>query len=174
MGRILTGDQVREFSRKLGEIHRQVGQAEYPFDPERALLAIQAISEGRFDLSGSMWAEFFGHLRILDSDFNEANFPLGVDPGDEVEEFDFGRDIMGHAALPQQEWASPWAIGRYIRAYPKAQKAHPLVGIGAQWVVRYGFIWFPIFNWNDDKPYVNLNNLDNKFNRNCRFLRKKC
>jgi len=44
----LTGDQCREFSRKLAEIGRQVGQTEYPYDPQRALKALQDLVEGKF------------------------------------------------------------------------------------------------------------------------------
>src|SRR3989338_5730312 len=48
MGYILTGDQMRTVYRKLGEIQRQLGQAEYPYDPERLILSLQGIVEGQF------------------------------------------------------------------------------------------------------------------------------
>ena len=51
MGFILTGDQWREFARKLGEIERQLGQNEYPFNPKDALRALQLIVEGRFSIA---------------------------------------------------------------------------------------------------------------------------
>jgi hypothetical protein len=60
MGHTLTGDQHREFSRKLAEICRQLGQAEYPYDPQRALKALQDVIEGRFVLSPSQ--RFVPHL----------------------------------------------------------------------------------------------------------------
>ena len=49
MGNILTGDQAKAVFRKLGELHRQLGQGEYPHDPERLLGALQALTEGRFE-----------------------------------------------------------------------------------------------------------------------------
>lgn len=52
MGYILTGDQQKTASRRIGEILRQFGQDEYPYDPERAFEALQAVSEGRFDAVG--------------------------------------------------------------------------------------------------------------------------
>ncbi|MDP1709501.1 MAG: hypothetical protein Q8L21_01285 [Candidatus Komeilibacteria bacterium] len=53
MGYILTGDQQKTVKRRLGEILRQFGQDEYPHNPERALDALQAFSEGRFEVMGS-------------------------------------------------------------------------------------------------------------------------
>ena len=50
MGQILTGDQAKTAFRKLGEIARQLGQDEYPHDPERLLGALQALTEGRFEV----------------------------------------------------------------------------------------------------------------------------
>ena len=52
MGNILTGDQAKAAFRKLGEIARQLGQDEYPYDPDRLLGALQAITEGRFETVG--------------------------------------------------------------------------------------------------------------------------
>ena len=40
MGNILTGDQAKAAFRKLGEIARQLGQDEYPYDPDRLLGAL--------------------------------------------------------------------------------------------------------------------------------------
>lgn len=48
MGYKLTGDQLKTALKRLGEIGRQFGQAEYPYDPERLLLALQDVIEGRF------------------------------------------------------------------------------------------------------------------------------
>lgn len=48
----LTGDQLRRGHKKLGELHRQLGQREYPFDPERLLAALDALVEGRFEAAG--------------------------------------------------------------------------------------------------------------------------
>ena len=51
MGYIPTGDQYRAVLRKLGDIGRQFGQAEYPFDLEHALRvldALQKFGEGKF------------------------------------------------------------------------------------------------------------------------------
>jgi len=52
MGYILTGDQQRTANKRIGEILRQFGQDEYPYDPERTLDALQAFHEGRFDAVG--------------------------------------------------------------------------------------------------------------------------
>ncbi len=49
MGYKLTGDQQRSASKRVGEILRQFGQDEYPYDPNRAVDALQAFSEGRFE-----------------------------------------------------------------------------------------------------------------------------
>ncbi len=49
MGYILTGDQQRRANKRLGEILRQFGQDEYPYDPERALDALQNFHEGRLE-----------------------------------------------------------------------------------------------------------------------------
>ena len=54
MGYQLTGDQHKEFSRKLAEIGRQVGQKEYPFDPNHALKALQDVVEGKFRVGGEI------------------------------------------------------------------------------------------------------------------------
>lgn len=124
------------------------------------------------------WQKFFGHLRVWDSDFNETHYPLGTDPGDEAEELGLDRLVSGHEAVAElfkrlkkkREGASLWAQGRYIKAHPEAQKKHPLLGIGAQWQGRFGDVWFPVFSWYGDKPSVNLNTLDNKYDTNYRFL----
>ena len=56
MGNILTGDQSAAAFRRLGEIQRQLGQnGGYPFDPERLLIALQAISDGRFEAVGGQF-----------------------------------------------------------------------------------------------------------------------
>lgn len=49
MGNDLSGDQCRTAFRRLGEIMRQLGQPEYPFDPAKALEAFQKAGEGLFD-----------------------------------------------------------------------------------------------------------------------------
>lgn len=48
MSHKLTGDQRREFMRKLAEIGQQVRQGEYPYDPHCALEALQDVVEGKF------------------------------------------------------------------------------------------------------------------------------
>jgi hypothetical protein len=49
MSYILTGDQLRSALRKLGDIERQLGQdSGYPHDPEKLLMALQAVGEGKF------------------------------------------------------------------------------------------------------------------------------
>lgn len=58
MGYTLTGDQQKTANRRIGEILRQFGQDEYPYDPERALDALQSFSEGRFESMGARkWRE---------------------------------------------------------------------------------------------------------------------
>ena len=55
MRHVLTGDQQREFSRKLGEIQRQLGLDEYPFDPVQSMEALQVLQniiEGRLNAVG--------------------------------------------------------------------------------------------------------------------------
>lgn len=52
MGYNLTGDQHKIVSKKLGEIQRQLGQEQYPFDPDNLIGALQAIVEGRFEAMG--------------------------------------------------------------------------------------------------------------------------
>ncbi|MFA6131964.1 MAG: hypothetical protein WC702_02775 [Patescibacteria group bacterium] len=42
---ILTGDQLRTALRRLSEIERQLGQAEYPHDPARLLEGLQKLVE---------------------------------------------------------------------------------------------------------------------------------
>jgi len=134
-------------------------------DPAR----VQVVSE---------WLEFFGHLRIWDSDFNENNYPLGEDPSDGAEEFSFNQVVSGHEVLAEfgcikRQGASLWAQGRYIKAHPEAQKEHPLLGIGAQWQDRHGYVYFPIFDWDDGRPNVSLCSLDDKYDPSCRFLLRK-
>ncbi|MFH1781349.1 MAG: hypothetical protein ABH835_01930 [Patescibacteria group bacterium] len=55
MGYVLSGDQLREFTRKLGEIQRQLGQDEYPHNPDKLKAALQAITEGRFEAVGGLF-----------------------------------------------------------------------------------------------------------------------
>jgi hypothetical protein len=52
MGYILTGDQLRAISRKLGDLHRQLGQKEFPHDPEKLLASLQAVDEGKYERAG--------------------------------------------------------------------------------------------------------------------------
>ena len=49
MGYPVTGDQHKKLSRQLGEVHRQIGQSQYPHDPELVLQALQSIIEGKFN-----------------------------------------------------------------------------------------------------------------------------
>lgn len=51
----LTGDQMQTAMRRISEVLRQLGQAEYPFDPERLNGALQAITEGRFEDVGDLF-----------------------------------------------------------------------------------------------------------------------
>jgi len=125
----------------------------------------------------SDWQKFFGHLYVWDSNFNETNFPLGVDPGDEAEEFGFDRLVTGHEAVAEfermgREEASLWAQGRYIKANPQAQKDHPLLGTGARWQC-WGRIWFPIFLHGANGLFVDLDSLDGRFYPDDRFLLRK-
>jgi hypothetical protein len=64
MGCILTGDQLRSALRKLGDIERQLGQAEYPHDPEKMIMALQAVGEGKFQAVGGKFPcqRFVPHL----------------------------------------------------------------------------------------------------------------
>lgn len=62
MGHKLTGDQFRGAHKKMGEIHRQLSQTEYPFDPDRLLGALNAILEGRFEAAGGSFpSEIYAH-----------------------------------------------------------------------------------------------------------------
>lgn len=54
MSHKLTGVQLRTALRRLGDIQRQVGQKEYPHDPEELLIALQALGEGRFEIKGGV------------------------------------------------------------------------------------------------------------------------
>ena len=56
MGYQLTGDQSKLANKKIGDILSQLGQEEYPFDPERLLGALQALSEGRFEAVGGQFS----------------------------------------------------------------------------------------------------------------------
>lgn len=128
--------------------------------------------------NGSDWQSLFGHLWICNSDFNESNFPLGADPGDEAEEFGFDRLVTGHGAIREFERikrrpASLWAQSRYTKTNPGAQKVHTLVGIGARWLDRHGDVWLPVFDWSDDKPKVVLGLLADNVAPRCRFLLSK-
>ncbi|MBI2050683.1 MAG: hypothetical protein HYT31_02660 [Parcubacteria group bacterium] len=82
MGYILTGDQQRTASRRLGEILRQLGQDEYPYDPERALAALQAFHEGRF---GSLGVEPIlrlisgGKTLVIDETDGQETIPGATD-----------------------------------------------------------------------------------------------
>ncbi len=55
MGCILTGDQLRTALKRLGDIERQLGQKEYPHDPEGLLNALQAVGEGEFKTIGGKY-----------------------------------------------------------------------------------------------------------------------
>lgn len=127
----------------------------------------------------SEWKKFFGHLWVLDDGFNETNYPLGVDPGDEAEEFGFNQVVSGYRALAEFEHincqgASLWAQGRYIQTHPEAQKEHhPLLGIGAQWQVRDGDVCFPVFSCYGGKPSVDLGSLVGGYSSDYRFLLRK-
>lgn len=52
MGHVLTGDQLRTALKRLGDIERQLGQKEYPHDPEGLLNVLQAVGEGKFRVNG--------------------------------------------------------------------------------------------------------------------------
>lgn len=133
-------------------------------------------------LYDSPWHKFFGHMFVWDSCFNKTLYPLGEDDGAEAEEFSFceGEDVFGREALREftrmkRQPASLWAQGRYIRANPldATRREHPLVGIGAQWKDRLGYICFPVFDWYDGKPRVYINSHNDKFSSRHRFLLRK-
>lgn len=52
MGTMLTGDQHKVANKRIGELLRQLGQKEYPYDPEKLIAALQAIGEGQFGMIG--------------------------------------------------------------------------------------------------------------------------
>lgn len=109
----------------------------------------------------SDWQKFFGHLRVSDPNFNEANFPLGVDPGDEAEEFGFPEVIfVEHAIIEFQkmgrEEASLWAQGRYIQSHLDAQMEYGLFGTCARWQGWSNRVWFPVFFANNKGLNVDL------------------
>lgn len=65
MGYILIGDQQRAVNKRLGEVLRQFGQYEYPYDPERAIHALQAFTEGRFETLGDPFFPSLVHARDI-------------------------------------------------------------------------------------------------------------
>lgn len=174
--------------RNFPEGQLPAGQAQYLIDHPEKLpeLLLVMVASGTVTTPAaltavvSQWQKFFGHLRVWDPDFNEAHFPLGADPGDEAEEGGLDHLVSGHEAVAEfaalqrpRQGASLWAQGRYINKHPDAQKAHPLVGIGAQWQDRVGLVFFPLFHWVDGEPGVNLFSLGREFGPDCRFLLRK-
>lgn len=66
MGNTLTGDQYKVAVKRLGEVLRQLGQTEYPYDPERLNAALQAITEGRFETVGAVGGLFPCQIHAAD------------------------------------------------------------------------------------------------------------
>jgi len=66
----------------LGEIERQLGQEEYPFDPTLLDGALQAIVEGRFNAVGATFpsqllaADFIPERWIIESDVEPTEFEV--------------------------------------------------------------------------------------------------
>lgn len=65
MGHKLTGDQRKVATRKLAELQRQIGQDEYPHDPEKLLGALQAINDGRFEVVGTSFPSQIYALELI-------------------------------------------------------------------------------------------------------------
>lgn len=181
-----TREQERELTawiiRKFPEGKLPADQAQYliehPEELPALLLAMVArnATPATLQAAVSEWQKLFGHLAIWDGNFNEKNFPL-VDDGDEAEEVGLDKLVTGHQALEEftrmkREGASLGAQGRYIKAHPKAQKEHPLLGIGARWQ-HGGFVWFPIFDSDDLRPNVRLGTQGPECDARCRFLLRK-
>lgn len=134
----------------------------------------------------SDWQRFFGHLRRQSSKFDEINFPLGDDPGDEAEEYSPHHDetlkkyhfticqvLKEIKCLHGRDGASLWAQGRYIQAHPQAQMFHPLLGVGASW--ECGHNWFPFFYHDGFRLVVDIRHSgdDHVFKPGYRFLVRK-
>ncbi|MDO8499806.1 MAG: hypothetical protein Q7S66_04050 [bacterium] len=132
----------------------------------------------------SDWQKLFGHLRVWDSNFKEAHYPLEpeADVAGEVEEYAFAETVTGHDAvrrLTEEGFTFPGIrrCGQYIKANPRAQFDHPLVAPGAQWR-RPGDdeVYMPVFNQGDGGvAVVYLDWLGGQFRPLCRWLvsRKK-
>jgi hypothetical protein len=122
------------------------------------------------DVEAMVWQEMFGRPRmeVWHRDFNLRLFPLGVDKGEEVQEYSFGRIVTGREALAKfalikREPVSLGAQGRYLLAHPEAPKRHPLVGIGATWKDTLGNVFFPVYYVSNDQLCVWLSTMDDKF-----------
>lgn len=122
----------------------------------------------------SRWQELFGHLRILDSNFNESHFPLeSEDKLRPVIRKQFSDTATGHERLRWAEsqgleLALPRATGLELQADQQLQMQF-VVG-GGQWQYRHGLEFVPVFCRYDVKPGVHLGWLGHDFYPRCVWL----
>ncbi|MCX6779170.1 MAG: hypothetical protein NTU97_02985 [Candidatus Magasanikbacteria bacterium] len=122
------------------------------------------------------------HQDRNDNDITEEAFPL-VDDGTgdrEILEYSFGRTVTGHEAENVLRKKGYVLIGmkramEYVASHPDAQKAHPLIVLGAQgqndsFNEAYFDCLFPYFGWDRGDHYLGLTWLSDKFSSSCRFL----
>jgi len=99
------------------------------------LVAVPASEEVQRNVAHlRQWNNFFDGFEVRTRHFNATNFPLGDDPGDEVEAFSFERDIRGYDAMRElqrmgREGASLWAVGRYFSEYRRGLDLYVAVGV---------------------------------------------
>lgn len=124
----------------------------------------------------SDWQKIFGHLQVLDSNFNESHYPL--EPEDqlrEVVEKRFRDTATGYARLQWAEsqglvQARPRATGLYLQAHPELQLTSPVVS-GGRWRCGDSDGCVPVFSRDDvGRPSVSLHWLDRVFRPHCVWL----
>jgi len=191
MGYIITEDQHREFARKTAKILSQVGQREYPFNPELALEALQSVIEGRFQTSSNSMVYsvivdynktveemvLAGHYNWSNSNINSRNFPFNgtgkVSVICELVHLDKvvrSKDVLSYMEANSLRPATVEELLMFGVTYPDTQREFSIMCLGSSWSTPVGNCNVPYLYRDGSNRNLNLIWFGGRWHESCRFL----
>ena len=183
MGYVLTGDQLREFARKLGEIQRQLGQDEYPHNPDLLKAALQAITEGRFEAMGGLFPSEIHAADLIPKGWKVVD---DVTPAEfRVEDLEFisfleadsmpGTDMRERAVRLEASFGlsdAPKLLAEQDKI-PASLRGKYIVLAGT--LLRYpdGSLGVPVLSWDGGQWFLYFHWLDGGWDEDARLPRRK-
>jgi hypothetical protein len=187
MGYNLTGDQLKTAAKRIGELLRLVGQAEFPYEPEGFLRDLQSLIE-RGRLAATMIIEAVyspafdamvnaGKYDHVDPDFTEEHFSTSrigtvrykavlVHIGRRVSAEEAKAEIERKGLVP----ASAAELCAFGAKYTEEQREYPIVALGQFWPKPSGDLYFPCLWVVDCGRCLLVSHYVGVWGAHCRFL----